>query len=567
MRTNLLQAFAVAMGVSICTIGQAQSPYSPYNGAQRASETGTLTQNPYAQTQVQTRWNSFNQPNVIPVAATSRYGSSVHQVSQQGETLLPPRATEEIAPGIPHINQNNGNAHAPVPQPYVNQHPDPYSTATPLPSNQFVPSAPCAPNGGTTAPMGSAGCAPTYNSPYSSALSQPWDGGCGSVPISAFGAQLSGGRPELFPWFGGANLLFLNVNNNANKVLAMSIVTGQPALYSDSVDPDNALGFEVSAGRYFKCGSYGLGVTYFGFNPDEEQTLITGGAGDFRAAMQAYHDYHLDTNNDATANQVYQYINGSGGVLETTGATNIRATRDMDFQGLELNLFSFGLMGYQRSTALCGSGGACGLNPFKGWGGNYGFGHAGGPLARPAANRLQVMTSHGFRWFQVEDDAELAYNIDGVAGYQALDIYDRVNIKNDLYGYQFGSKLMYCLSDRLGANLGGKIGVYGNDVEARRRVGTDGQIAYLFGQPANLAETHYSDTVLSTLGEVDLGLGYRVCDAWTITGGYRVMGINGIATSFNQMSQDFGTSLNPGSIHANDSLVLHGAYIGCNFNW
>lgn len=177
------------------------------------------------------------------------------------------------------------------------------------------------------------------------------------------------------------------------------------------------------------------------------------------------------------------------------------------------------------------------------------------------------MTSHGVRWFQVNDEAELAYNRDGIAGYQAEDIYDNVDIENNLVGYQFGGRLTYCLSNRLNFNLGGKFGVYGNHVEAYRRVGTQTTRAYRAGNPTDYAETRVDDTVLSTLGELDLGLGFRVSNAWTLQGGYRVMGITGIATGFDQMSQDFGTSAFPGGVHASDSLFLHGAYVGAAYNW
>ena len=37
-------------------------------------------------------------------------------------------------------------------------------------------------------------------------------------------------------------------------------------------------------------------------------------------------------------------------------------------------------------------------------------------------------------------------NIDGTNGYQADDIYENIEVENNLYGYQFGSTLSYCLN-------------------------------------------------------------------------------------------------------------------------
>ncbi len=680
MKTNLMRCFAIALGMSVCTVAQAQYGQAPYGQSPQAPapqgqaygsafltataaapRQGTVAPSP------QSRWNNFN-PR--PATTASRQPATVfRQVSDQGDELLPPQPSldnsiEEIPPGIPQYNPhaqstplrtqavpNKGSyepapqrplapayqsppayqptpaqpqapakqsapSHAPAPSyapaptyaPVPNYAPsptyapqaDPYASAPS--ANYSHPqinsgSASCGPDGGigygqSVGPVygehadsgyNAPGCTTPghhvhgdnpygsrYASPYQAAVNSPWDGGCGtSAPMSAFGHSLATERPALFPWFGGANALFFRVANESDKVLAMSTVTGRPAMTSSVVDPGSATGYEIMGGRYLKCGTYGLGIGYFNFNPDSEMYTINGGGGDFRASMQAYHDYHLDLDGDATPNQVYQYITGVDGagnpVAAPSAALNVRATRDLDVQGLELNLFSFGLLGYGRTTPACdpcGNNGGCGLNPF-----GRGFGRLGGPLTRPAANRVQIVTSHGARWFQIRDDAQLAYNIDGTAGYQATDIYDDANIENNLYGYQFGGLLNYCWTDHLSLNIGGKFGLYANDVQADRRVGTETAVAYRFGNNADIAQTSYSDVVLATLGEVNVGLGYRVSNAWTINGGYRVMGVSGIATAFDQMAQDFGTSLYPGGVHASDSLVLHGAYVGANFNW
>lgn len=518
-----------------------------------------------------------------------------------------PAPAYENAPSRQQAPAHSPAPYSPAPSP-VQQHApsytpqsDPYSNA---PSVNYAPteSTILEPSHGMA---GSSSYYPVnpyanqYSGSYSTAMNAPWDEGCGTeVPVSVFSESIAATRPALFPWFGGANALFLKTVNSSHHALA--IQDGYPAIYANQLNPAASTGYELFGGRYLKCGTYGIGVGYFNYDPGVESVIITGmpGApdtpgpgtnGDVRAAMQGYHDYHLDIDNagPGTVDQVYNYISGASG--QSAGAANVRATRDLDIQGLDVSLFSFGLMGYGRTTPMncssgcgsygssgscnCGSsscGSSCGSSGgHGGFGGlrGRGFGRLGGPLTRPFANRIQIVTSHGLRWFQIRDDAELAYNIDGLAGYQAQDIYDNVNISNDLYGYQFGGLLNYCISQNMNLNIGGKFGVYANDVEADRRVGTQTQTAYRFGNTNDLAQTMYDDVVLATLGEVNLGLGYRIGNAWTINGGYRVMGVSGIATAFDQMSQDFGTSLRPGHIHANDSLILHGAYVGANFNW
>ena len=177
------------------------------------------------------------------------------------------------------------------------------------------------------------------------------------------------------------------------------------------------------------------------------------------------------------------------------------------------------------------------------------------------------MTSHGFRWFQANDELEFAYNIDGAGGYQATDLYQNIDVENNLYGYQFGSRLTYCLSKRMNLNIGGKFGLYGNDVSLRHRVGTRTAAAYRNGMPGDLISTESSDTVLATLGELDLGLGYRLNCAWSIRGGYRLLGLTGVATAWDSVPNTYATVADSGRVHADDSYILHGGYVGLEYNW
>ena len=185
---------------------------------------------------------------------------------------------------------------------------------------------------------------------------------------------------------------------------------------------------------------------------------------------------------------------------------------------------------------------------------------------RPSTGKVQVVTSHGFRWFQFEDSIDFAFDVDGRAGFTANDIYDTTSTENDLFGYQFGSRLIYCLHNRVNLNVGGKFGVYGNRAEFRHRLGTQDQAAYLSAMPDLEIDYVTKDTVLSTLGEFDLGLGVRCTNAWTVRGGYRVIGVTGLASADNY-SRDYSSEASASALHADTSLVLHGAYVGADFNF
>jgi hypothetical protein len=253
---------------------------------------------------------------------------------------------------------------------------------------------------------------------------------------------------------------------------------------------------------------------------------------------------------------------------------NFAVERDVSFQGVELNLWSFGFGGARRLAPAYGTGLHCGLhNPFSG-GGNgacgpacpprYGHGGFGGPLERPCSGSSQLALSQGFRWFQFNDDFRFT-GTDGVA----LAAFDS-NAQNDLFGYQLGGRWNYCVSRRVNLGLGARFGAYANNVEVSQQV-TDSANVVRYGSatPASRTPVLMRDrgTVLSGLGEVDLGLGFRMTDCWTVRGGYRVMGISGVATSVGMIKHEMFRENLVADHEANDSVLLHGAYVGSEFNW
>lgn len=389
---------------------------------------------------------------------------------------------------------------------------------------------------------------PSSPSPYSQAVSSNWSGPENNACSTG---DCGSARPSLYPYFGNASLLFLTLEEGQGRYIGG--VAGN-AFTTAEVDPGYSTGFEIGAGRYLDCGRYGLGINYMLWNPSSESVTRLGAV----------------TNPDAAYNGAALPGGGASVYADivATGA-GIRATRDLSFQGIEANLFSFGLMGAQRASyAGCGSGSGIGRGLGFGAGTGCGYGGAAGPMVRANSGRVRIMTSHGFRWMQIKDSSELAYNIDGVAGYNPTDVYDNIDIENNLLGYQFGSRLTYCLGHRLDFNVGGKFGIYGNRAEMRHRLGTELALAYTTaGGVGDTIDTESTDNVLATLGELDLGLGYRINNAWTVRGGYRLLGITGVANAVDSYPSNYASAASSGQVHADDSYVLHGGYAGLEFNW
>lgn len=483
--------------------------------------------------------------------ATPQYGYAAPQ------TASAPQATYNAPPSFSVARRNDSLSMIEgAPNGYVEPLPTgPVSHGAPLASEQFHNHA-----------------QEPIPSPYMEAASAPWD--AGSCATGACGSGMSGGdcgpvRPPLFSWFGGGNVLFWSMENSDSH--RMVLATGMPTttlLNTRQVDPGSDIGYDVFFGRYFGCGKYALSLNYLNFDPDSERAMVTGAALAYYAAMPAFEDigYYVDPNDPGSAytsmKDVYDNM------------TSYAIDRDVSFQGIEMNLWSFGFGGARRLAPACGTGLSCGFhNPFSrtcntgcapACPPKYGFGGFGGPLERPCAGSTQLALSQGFRWFQFNDDFRFsAY--DGVNSA----MFDS-NAQNDLFGYQLGGRWNYCATSRINLGMGAKFGAYANNVEVHQRVGNDAMPArYQSATPASRRYVNQTDTatVLSGLGEIDLGAGFRLTDCWTVRGGYRVMGISGVATSVGMIKHEMFSENLMAKYEANDSVLLHGAYIGSEFNW
>lgn len=525
MRTHMLRSIAVTLAVGACSTAQGQyavpQQSAAYSGNQAAYQQSARAARASGY-RAPAKWSNFGTPS-SPAAATIFQPAAQSQDEEPNQPLPTPAKPEELS--APRAQRS-----APP------QTPPPAPSAT-------------SPSAGVPAP-GSAGVG--HGNPYHEAMQSPWAGS--GQP--AEGYSTLGARPELHPWFGGANLLFLTMENNSDRRLVADGTA--PVLTTSAVDADSDVGFDIYAGRYFDCGRYGVSVGYFRFNPDEESQTASSSMP--RSTFPQWRDISL--NPGGGADTVYNHFDG---------AAAYRARRDLRFQSIEANVTHFGILGAQRAAAACGNGLSGLLHrfglPAQWCNTGSGYGGAAGPLVRPTSGRIQVATSHGFRWFEMEDEFEFAANIDGSGGYQAADAYYNVETDNNLYGYQFGSRVTYCLSNRCNLGIGGKFGIYGNDVELRQRVGTLDTTAFRTGTLTDRIRTEDSDTVLATLGELDLGLGYRLSNAWTVRGGYRLIGLSGVATTTDSFASEYSSLASAGRVNADDSVILHGGYVGLEFNW
>lgn len=559
MRVNLVRCFAVLLGLATSTQAFAQH--------------GQAVQDSYVPPP---KWNNFHG---IPAAETPRPLATVPAATRpvKPAAVFPTTSTParplanyaEYAPTAPsrsaelakpktiasttyrHVQPAGAYGHA-------EQLPAPTGHHAPAPHPQPVPHPAPIEDGYTVLGPEHEAQAPSV---FREALSAPWDD-CGSSCGTACSVPSAPVRLPLFPWYGGAGLLLWTMeDNDYRRFVSRDGMPNNVQLSSADVDPGYATGFDVFVGRYLDCGRYGLSVGYMNFNPDAESAMVVEGAANHYAMMPQWDQLSIDHDSDTTVDTVYD-------IYDDAQAHRIR--RDVSFQGIELTLSNFGIMGARRLAPACGTGLNCcgplaGIKRRLGLGHHRGFTTAGGPLERSCYGTPQVITSHGFRWFQFEDEFEFASS-DLNNGYTGpTDMFYNSRVTNDLFGYQFGSRLIYCLGPRLNVNVGGKAGIYGNDVMVEQRLGTPGALAYT---AANEMINHRTrDVVLAGLGEIDLGLGYRLCNGWSLNGGYRMLYATGVATSIGSIPNDYFSSATSARVYADDNLLLHGAYLGTTLNW
>ncbi|MEO1529368.1 MAG: BBP7 family outer membrane beta-barrel protein, partial [Planctomycetota bacterium] len=511
MRIQIRRSFAIAAGLSFCSIGAVAQAQESYKAP--------------------SKWRNFSsKKKTVP---TLRQVSVFDELEHAAEELIPPGDAALDASAI-------------LPEPVVEHEPN-YSTHTPAhnhapahshaPAHTYAPAPMATSHPTMAAPAPCNSCGP---SPYSAATSATWEGSCaparrGPVPIS--------------PYFGGFDLLFWNVTSNNNQIFVADDATNG-MIYEGDINPGASLGYRVNGGRYFGCGQWGLDVAYLSFDPERESREAFDGGGGLRLTLPVLRGVEIDRGGGLVT--VYDDFD--------TNATRIRATRDLRVQGLEISLANFGLMGARR-LGSCNPGGL-----FGGACRNGNYGNAIGPLARAAGGRSRFSMIQGFRWFQLEDELQFVGDVDGTAGYSGTDLYATMETENNLYGYQFGGLWSYCVSQRLLLNIGGKVGLYGNHARFRHSIGTSTIVANTVSQGAGAGDinTDYTDTVLAGLGELDLGLGYRLNCGWTLRGGYRILAASNVATAPGSIPNEYVTAASAGAVRADDSLVLHGAYIGAN---
>jgi len=194
-------------------------------------------------------------------------------------------------------------------------------------------------------------------------------------------------------------------------------------------------------------------------------------------------------------------------------------------------------------------------------GGGYGAGTCG---------RLSYNLLAGVRYFKFRDNLLFtADTVDRVYTGAVEEVNYRINLDNSLVGFQVGGEGQYCLSNRFNFDFGCKVGLFGNHVKHLSEIGGAAGYGVINNGP-NLGRPFFVDNTkndVSMLAEVNLGGRYCLNDCWTLFGGYRAVGVAGVAIPTHQIYPDLRGIQDVELVDTNSNLILHGGYFGleCNF--
>jgi hypothetical protein len=463
-----------------------------------------------------------------------------------------------------------------------------------------------------------AGCATGNCGAGSTNYSSAYSGSCGTTAYGAcdtyspaggmngcLGKHVGGGY-----WFGGVYGLLMDRDNSNKYPLAFTVNPEMPDGYpptdinvvmtTRSVDVGFQPGVEFRLGRAFggggcggcdPCGTsacgyggggcggcgggamWGIeGVYWTLFDDDATSTYVSPASPSRTYTMMPMYGLEYDGGNGYNPVNVY-WDHGMPSVQANPyDVTTVRQRSSFEAQNVELNMLRLGVCGggYGGSAysaaygaSSCG-GGSCDSGCATGGCATGGCTTGCAPCV-PCGPRYSCTCVAGFRYMRFDEAFMFGVDYSGpVSGF----LNYNSNVQNNLFGAQIGCNGMYRIGCKWGVHCNTLVGLYGNDIDVRQYFQSPtNQIRYI-GDPANNFDVNASKTDVSMLGELRLGLSYQATCRCRVYGGWRAIGIAGLALATDQTPAAFLSEAQMASyVNSNGSMILHGLQTGVEWNY
>jgi len=195
------------------------------------------------------------------------------------------------------------------------------------------------------------------------------------------------------------------------------------------------------------------------------------------------------------------------------------------------------------------------------------------PACTPSA--FSMYGSCGVRYFRADDDfmyatqfAEWDAGAPDQAGYipwsygSSNELFYDIQVDNNLLGPQLGWTMNYCYGCKWNFFLNSTFGVFANHIEQSQRMWSGGGGTVRFAHSGEEFEVESDKDDISFLGELRVGGAYDLSCHWRAIAAYRAVAMTGIATSTDQMPQDFSNAEWVAIIDSDNSMIVHGVQVG-----
>lgn len=293
------------------------------------------------------------------------------------------------------------------------------------------------------------------------------------------------------------------------------------------------------------CQQYAWEVAWWGLEGDVQQQFVDGPVvGTFRYfGLVNYAGLEYDDGGGSQpVNDYYNYqipVTGPGTetVLAQRVRTNFRA------QNLELNFLRLPLL-----TGCC----------------SY-------DSCAPAFTLTGLC---GVRYFRFDDDLE--FGTEWATGANPTfdgwhngpnELFNDIQMENQLVGFQFGANMNYVVGARWNAFWDTNFGLYNNHISQWQRIYNPLNGAATFTQDGRDAVVNSTKNEVAFLGEMRLGGGYLITPNWRGVLAYRAIAVSGVALAPDQIKSDYSSWANTALIDSTGSLVVHGIQAGVECNY
>jgi hypothetical protein len=303
---------------------------------------------------------------------------------------------------------------------------------------------------------------------------------------------------------------------------------------------DFASGIDIRIGRQWCCGLRAVEFVYWGVYPRDSAAPFPEAGSTVATRWDVYGQLNGILNWDDVS------YNGSTGDWSVNNAVAHGAFRESEFHNVEVNLLQ--LLGGPMVDA-CGTG-------------------VSGSVCCPPRWRHRWLA--GLRFFKFRDELVFgADTVDGVFTGAPEEIYYHLQTENYLYGIQLGHLTTLCVTQRLGLDLGIRFGLFQNRIEHEQMIGGTAGIAYINNGP-HYGQLFYIESEkndVAGMGQLDLGVSYNLTPRWTVSVGYRIVAVSGVALPTAQIYPDIRGTNDGVLVDSNGSLLLHGGYFGLGYDY